>query len=131
MKISTLKFGNTDPDLRKSSFILYLIYIISNPVGISIGVLSPNQFPLFIQIFDIITILAAFLSLAELKLAAFIKLGLTSKEIASLTYNTKESIDVARSRLRKKLKFPSSLPYLFQFNTFAFHAKHHYENTTG
>ena len=43
------------------------------------------------------------LSPAEQKLAAFIRLGLTSKEIALLTLNTKESIDVGRSRLRKKL----------------------------
>ncbi|MGV8134682.1 MAG: helix-turn-helix transcriptional regulator [Mangrovibacterium sp.] len=44
------------------------------------------------------------LSPAEKKLAAFIKLGLTSKEIASLTSNTTASIDVSRSRLRKKLE---------------------------
>lgn len=44
------------------------------------------------------------LSPSEQKLATLIKLGLASKEIASITYNTKESIDVARSRLRKKLK---------------------------
>lgn len=44
-----------------------------------------------------------FLSAAELKLAALIKLGLSSKEIAALVFSTKESIDVARSRLRKKL----------------------------
>jgi DNA-binding CsgD family transcriptional regulator len=44
------------------------------------------------------------LSPAERKLAAFIKLGLTSKEIASLTCNTTASVDVSRSRLRKKLE---------------------------
>lgn len=48
------------------------------------------------------------LSPTELKLAALIKLGLTSKEIASITYNTKASIDVARSRLRKKLELDRS-----------------------
>ena len=44
------------------------------------------------------------LSPAERKLAAFVKLGLTSKEIASLTCNTTASVDVSRSRLRKKLE---------------------------
>lgn len=44
------------------------------------------------------------LSPAELKLAAFIKLGLSTKEISALTSNTISSLEVARSRLRKKLK---------------------------
>jgi hypothetical protein len=44
------------------------------------------------------------LSPTEKRLAAFIKLGMTSKQISSLTYNTVSSIDVSRSRLRKKLK---------------------------
>jgi DNA-binding CsgD family transcriptional regulator len=48
------------------------------------------------------------LSPAELRLAAFIKLDLSSKEIAMLTQNAKESIEVARSRLRKKLELKQS-----------------------
>ena len=44
------------------------------------------------------------LSTGELKLAAFIKLKLSSKEIAILTNTTKAGINVSRSRLRKKLK---------------------------
>jgi DNA-binding CsgD family transcriptional regulator len=51
-----------------------------------------------------ISLICPQLSPAEKKLAAFIKLGLTSKEIASLTSNTTASIDVSRSRLRKKLE---------------------------
>ena len=47
------------------------------------------------------------LSPPELKLAAFIHLGLSSKQIADLISNTPESIDVARSRLRNKLKLPA------------------------
>jgi len=43
------------------------------------------------------------LSPSEKKLATFIKLGLTSKEIAALCSNTHASVDVSRSRLRKKL----------------------------
>ncbi len=44
------------------------------------------------------------MSPAELKLAAFIKLGLSTKEISSLTSNTISSLEVSRSRLRKKLQ---------------------------
>ena len=39
----------------------------------------------------------------ELKLCAFLKLNMTTKEIASITYQTPNSIEVARYRLRKKL----------------------------
>jgi len=48
------------------------------------------------------------LSPAEQKLAAFIKLKMSSKEIALLTQNSKDSIDVARSRLRKKMNLLKS-----------------------
>lgn len=43
------------------------------------------------------------LSKTELKLSAFLKLGLSTKEISNITQNTIESIHVARSRLRKKV----------------------------
>lgn len=43
------------------------------------------------------------LSANELKLCAFIKLNLNTKEISSITHQTVNSIDVARSRLRQKL----------------------------
>lgn len=44
----------------------------------------------------------------ELKLSAFVKLGLSSKEISLLTCNTEKSVEVARSRLRKKMGIPKS-----------------------
>jgi DNA-binding CsgD family transcriptional regulator len=43
------------------------------------------------------------LSNSELRLAALIHLGLSSKQIADLLSNTPESVDVARSRLRSKM----------------------------
>ena len=45
---------------------------------------------------------------SELKLAAFIRLGLSTKEISTLTYNNVSSIEVARSRLRKKMRLKTS-----------------------
>lgn len=44
----------------------------------------------------------------ERKLAAFIKLGLSSKEISMLTNNATSSIEVSRSRLRKKMNLQTS-----------------------
>jgi len=43
----------------------------------------------------------------ELKLAILIKAGMNTKEIASLLYQSPDSVKVARSRLRKKLKLSS------------------------
>jgi tetratricopeptide (TPR) repeat protein len=40
---------------------------------------------------------------AERRLAAFMKLNLSTKEIAAITHQTPDSVKVARSRLRKKL----------------------------
>jgi tetratricopeptide (TPR) repeat protein/DNA-binding CsgD family transcriptional regulator len=40
---------------------------------------------------------------AERRLAAFMKLNLTSKEISAITHQTTDSVKVTRSRLRKKL----------------------------
>ncbi len=39
----------------------------------------------------------------ERKLCAFLKLNMTTKEIAAITYQSSKSIDVARYRLRKKM----------------------------
>ena len=43
------------------------------------------------------------LSPNELRLCAFLKLNMTSKDISAITFQTTKSIDMARHRLRKKL----------------------------
>ena len=43
------------------------------------------------------------LSNNEIRLCAFLKLNMTTKEIAAITYQSLNSIKVARYRLRKKL----------------------------
>ena len=40
---------------------------------------------------------------AEIKLASFLRLNLTTKEISNITFNSPESIKTSRNRLRKKL----------------------------
>jgi hypothetical protein len=49
------------------------------------------------------------LSPSELKLAALIRLGLSSKQIACICSNTTESVEVARSRLRGKIDLPEGM----------------------
>jgi len=44
-----------------------------------------------------------YLSPADLRIAALLRLNLSSKEIASITSRTADSVKIARSRLRKKL----------------------------
>lgn len=51
----------------------------------------------------------------ERKLCAFLKLNMTSKEISSLTGQSIRSIDVARTRLRKKLDLTNSETNLVDF----------------
>ncbi len=42
----------------------------------------------------------------ERRICAFLRLNMTTKEISSITYQSSKSIDVARSRLRKKMNLP-------------------------
>lgn len=44
-----------------------------------------------------------FLTSSELKLSIFLKLGMNTKDIASVLYQSSDSVKVSRSRLRKKL----------------------------
>lgn len=55
-------------------------------------------------------LLSGFQSLTpnDLKLCAFIRMGMSSKNIASVLYISPDSIKVARSRLRKKMKLDQS-----------------------
>jgi len=48
------------------------------------------------------------LSPNELRLCAFLKLNMTTKDIAAITYQSINSIEMARSRLRKKLNLKKS-----------------------
>ncbi len=49
------------------------------------------------------------LTISEVKLSAFLKLGLNTKDIASVLFITPESVKVSRSRLRKKLGLLASV----------------------
>ncbi|OFY50878.1 MAG: hypothetical protein A2W85_09955 [Bacteroidetes bacterium GWF2_41_31] len=57
------------------------------------------------------------LSQSELKLCAYLRLNMSTKEISDLTGQRMESIDVARYRLRKKLGISNSDSNLFTFLT--------------
>jgi DNA-binding response OmpR family regulator/DNA-binding CsgD family transcriptional regulator len=54
----------------------------------------------------------------ERKLCAFLKLNMSSKEIASITYQNLKSIDMARYRLRKKLGLGEDVNMLSYFSKF-------------
>lgn len=55
------------------------------------------------------------LSSNEKKLCAFFKLNLSTKEISSITHQSKKSIETARSRLRKKLQISDNTQSLSDF----------------
>jgi FixJ family two-component response regulator len=54
------------------------------------------------------------LSSNDLKLCAYLKMNLTSKEIAQLMSITIKAVEVSRYRLRKKMQIPSDMP-LFDY----------------
>jgi tetratricopeptide (TPR) repeat protein len=55
------------------------------------------------------------LSKGDMKLCAFLKLGMSSKEIASVTNQALKSVEVARTRLRKKLDLTNTEIDLIDF----------------
>lgn len=57
------------------------------------------------------------LSTNERRLCAFLRLNMTTKEIASITGQSPRSIEVARTRLRKKLQLTNSETSLTEFLT--------------
>ena len=57
------------------------------------------------------------LSINERRLCAFLRLNMTTKEIASITGQSIRSIEVARTRLRKKLELTNSDTSLIEFLT--------------
>ncbi len=57
------------------------------------------------------------LSTNERRLCAFLRLNMTTKEISSITGQTLRSIEVARTRLRKKLQLTNSEMSLTEFLT--------------
>jgi DNA-binding CsgD family transcriptional regulator len=55
------------------------------------------------------------LTLNERRLCAFLKLQMTTKEIASLTGQSIRAVELARTRLRKKLQLTNSEINLYDF----------------
>ncbi len=49
------------------------------------------------------------LTVNDMRLCAFLKMGLSTKEIASLTFREVRSVESARNRLRKKLNLPAEV----------------------
>ncbi len=55
---------------------------------------------------------------SEIKLCVFLKLGMNTKDIATITYKTPESLKVARHRLRKKLELSAKQNLITYFSLF-------------
>src|SRR5690606_20776206 len=54
----------------------------------------------------------------DLKLSTYLKLGLSTKEIAELMKISPRGIEISRYRLRKKLQIPSEITFFDFFNNF-------------
>jgi len=58
------------------------------------------------------------LTKSEIKISIFLKIGMSSKDIAAMLFITPESVKVARSRLRKKLKIGSNVNFQIFFSKY-------------
>lgn len=67
------------------------------------------------EFFDILNARFPNLSPSERKLCAFLKLGMTTKEISAITYQNIKAIEIARTRLRKKLNLTNQDQNLVTF----------------
>ncbi len=103
-KLNSIKNSLNEDDRRLKNELNKLIQTISDETRedswMSFKTYFDNVHPTFFQ-----RLIELFpnLSPAEIKLAAFLRLNLTSKEIASILFITPESVKTARNRLRKKL----------------------------
>ena len=106
-KLSSIKSRLADDERKLKNEVHFLIQTISDETKddswMSFKTYFENVHPTFFQNF-----LESFpdLSPAEIKLSAFLRLNLTSKEIASMLFITPDSVKTARNRLRKKLNLP-------------------------
>jgi len=103
-QINTLKSNYSNRSKQLSSDLQEL----SHEISIKIRDESWMQFEAYFknvnpQFFKHLTSNYPDLTSAELKLAAFLRLNLSTKEIASIIFLSPDSIKTARSRLRKKL----------------------------
>jgi len=69
------------------------------------------------EFYEKLQLVAPNLTTNERRLCAFLRLNMTTKEIASITGQSPRSIEVARTRLRKKLQLTNSETSLTEFLT--------------
>lgn len=108
------KFTAAETDLQLKELIQSLQHFNDKPLGDDFRVYFDEVHPGFLmrlsQKHD--------LSPADLRLCAYLHLGMTTKEIAALTYKEVRSVESSRNRLRKKLNLPPETnlkQYLEQF----------------
>lgn len=97
------KLSADEADNELKDLILSLQHFNDKPLGDDFRVYFDEVHPGFLmrlsQQFSV-------LSKADLRLCAYLHLGMTTKEIAALTFKEVRSVESARNRLRKKLNLP-------------------------
>lgn len=97
------KLSAAEADNELKDLILSLQHFNDKPLGDDFRVYFDEVHPGFLmrlsQQFSV-------LSKADLRLCAYLHLGMTTKEIAALTFKEVRSVESARNRLRKKLNLP-------------------------
>lgn len=97
------KLSADEADNELKDFILSLQHFNDKPLGDDFRVYFDEVHPGFLMR---LSQQFSALSKADLRICAYLHLGMTTKEIAALTFKEVRSVESARNRLRKKLNLP-------------------------
>ena len=97
------KLSAAEADNELKDLILSLQHFNDKPLGDDFRVYFDEVHPGFLMR---LSQQFSALSKADLRLCAYLHLGMTTKEIAALTFKEVRSVESARNRLRKKLNLP-------------------------
>ena len=97
------KLSAAEADNELKDLILSLQHFNDKPLGDAFRVYFDEVHPGFLMR---LSQQFSALSKADLRLCAYLHLGMTTKEIAALTFKEVRSVESARNRLRKKLNLP-------------------------
>lgn len=109
------EFSNTLPKVKKDELETIIRRIKSNKVEDQWEQFYYYFSQVYAQFYDRLEQDFPDLTLNEKRLCALLKLNMTTKDIASLTYQNAKSVEVARTRLRKKLNLTNSNLTLQEF----------------
>ncbi|HSO84938.1 MAG TPA: PAS domain-containing protein [Draconibacterium sp.] len=104
-QLKTLKYGINDKTQKQFQQLLELLEVNVN-IPLDWPMVESQLEKIHPGFFNRLQFKHPIISVKDKKLCAFLRLGLSSKEISGLQNITSKSVEIARIRLKKKLKLP-------------------------